>query len=216
MTGGAGFLGSHVITNLTEKRRVSAQQITVPRSGDTDLRKWEECRKAVEDVDIVLHLADQVGGIGFNQKYPGALFYDNVVMGVNLIEAQRLEVVDKFVQVGTVCAYPKHAQIPLTEEDLWKGYPEETNAPYGIAKKALLVMAQSYRQQYGMNIIYLLPVNLYGPRDNFDLESSHVIPALIRKFVEAVRGAHRRWLFGAPETCQESFFTSRMLLRAFC
>jgi GDP-L-fucose synthase len=126
-----------------------------------------------------------VGGIGFNQKYPGALFYDNAIMGINMIEAAHQYKVDKFVQVGTVCAYPKFAPVPFKEDDLWNGYPEETNAPYGVAKKALLVMAQAYRQQYGMNVIFLIPVNLYGPRDNFDLESSHVIPALIRKFVEA-------------------------------
>jgi GDP-L-fucose synthase len=186
VTGGAGFLGSHVVANLTEKRHVSLQQIIVPRSRDADLRKWENCRKLVEHVDIIFHLAARVGGIGFNQKYHGTLFYDNIVMGANLIEAARLEGVEKFVQVGTVCAYPKHARIPFSEEDLWSGYPEETNAPYGIAKRALLVMAQAYRQQYGMNIIYLLPVNLYGPGDNFDLESSHVIPALVRKFVDAV------------------------------
>jgi GDP-L-fucose synthase len=134
---------------------------------------------------IVIHLAAKVGGIGFNQKYPGSLFYDNAMMGLNMIEAARNAQVEKFVQVGTVCGYPKFSPVPFKEQDLWNGFPEETNAPYGVAKKALLVMAQAYRQQYGMNIIYLLPVNLYGPRDNFNPESSHVIPALIRKFVEA-------------------------------
>jgi GDP-L-fucose synthase len=153
---------------------------------DCDLRSFDDCRRIIHDVDIVIHLAARVGGIGYNQKYPGDLFRDNILMGVNLMEAARLESVQKFLQIGTVCAYPKFARIPFREEDLWSGYPEETNAPYGIAKKALLVMAQAYRSQYGMNIIYLLPVNLYGPRDSFDSNSSHVIPALIRKFVEAV------------------------------
>lgn len=165
---------------------MSANQIVVPRSKDADLRKLDQCTRVVKDVDIVIHLAAKVGGIGFNQKYPGSLFHDNIVMGLNMIEAARLEGVAKFVQIGTVCAYPKYTPTPFREDNLWNGYPEETNAPYGIAKKALLVMAQAYRQQYGMNIVYLLPVNLYGPRDNFDLESSHVIPALIRKFLEAV------------------------------
>jgi GDP-L-fucose synthase len=151
-----------------------------------DLREYEHCRAAVRDADVVIHLAAKVGGIGFNQMHPGELFHDNVAMGANLMEAARVESVGKFVQIGTVCAYPKFTPVPFNEKDLWNGYPEETNAPYGIAKKSLLVMAQAYRQQYGMDIVYLLPVNLYGPRDNFDLESSHVIPALIRKFTEAV------------------------------
>ena len=186
ITGGCGFLGSHIVENLVQKRGVSKAQIATPRSRTLDLRIWANCEKAVKDSDIVIHLAGRVGGIGFNRKYPGTLFYDNIMMGVQLIEAARREGTKKFVQVGTVCAYPKHTPTPFKEEDLWNGYPEETNAPYGIAKKALLVMAQAYRKQYGMNTIYLLPVNLYGPKDNFDLESSHVIPALIRKFTEAV------------------------------
>lgn len=185
LTGGAGFLGSHVADRLVETRDVSRNQITTPRSREVDLRRVEDCVGVVKDKDIVIHLAARVGGIGFNQKYPGSLFYDNAVMGINMIESARNSGVDKFVQVGTVCAYPKFAPVPFKEDDLWNGYPEETNAPYGIAKKSLLVMAQAYRQQYGMNVIFLLPVNLYGPRDNFDLESSHVIPALIRKFIEA-------------------------------
>jgi GDP-L-fucose synthase len=187
LTGGAGFLGAHVVENLVEKRSVPKSQIAIPRSRDCDLRKWENCKNIMKEVDIAINLAAQVGGIGFNQKNPGTLFYDNIMMGAQLIEAARLESVGKFVQVGTVCSYPKYTPTPFREEYLWNGYPEETNAPYGIAKKALLVMAQSYRQQYGMNIIYLIPVNLYGPKDNFDLESSHVIPALIRKFSEAVK-----------------------------
>ncbi len=186
LTGGAGFLGSHIVENLIKKRGLSRDQLTIPRSTQTDLRKWSEDEKAVKGADIVINLAARVGGIGFNQKFPGTLFYDNVIMGAQLIEAARQAKVKKFVQLGTVCAYPKYTPTPFKEEDLWNGYPEETNAPYGIAKKALLVMAQAYRQQYGMNVIYLLPVNLYGPGDNFDLESSHVIPAFVRKFTEAV------------------------------
>jgi len=187
ITGGSGFLGSHLVENLVHKRGVLRSQISIPSHEDCDLKIWSNCQKAVADMDIVIHLAARVGGIGFNQKYPGTLFLDNILMGVQLIEAARLEGVQKFIQLGTVCAYPKFTPTPFKEDDLWNGYPEETNAPYGIAKKALLVMAQAYRQQYGMNVIYLLPVNLYGPGDNFDLESSHVIPALIRKFSEAVR-----------------------------
>lgn len=191
LTGGAGFLGSHLAENLIHQKGVSPSQIVIPRSKKSDFRIWENCRKATENADIVIHLAARVGGIGFNQKYPGTLFYDNIMMGAQLMEAARLAGVKKFVQVGTVCSYPKYTPVPFKEENLWNGYPEETNAPYGIAKKALLVMAQAYRKQYGMNIIYLIPVNLYGPKDNFDLESSHVIPALIRKFTDAVEKKER-------------------------
>jgi GDP-L-fucose synthase len=200
VTGGAGFLGSHLIENLNQKRAVSENQIVTVRSADSDLRKWENCVKAVRDANVVVHLAARVGGIGFNQKNPATLFYDNIIMGVQMMEAARLEGVEKFVQVGTVCSYPKFTPVPFSEVDLWNGYPEETNAPYGIAKKALLVMAQAYRRQYSMNVIYLVPVNLYGPGDNFDLESSHVIPGLIRKFVDAVRNGKREvvvWGTGA-------------------
>jgi GDP-L-fucose synthase len=186
VTGGVGFLGSFLVEKLKEKG-VNEENIRIPRSKDTDLRHWENCVEAVKDIDIVIHLAARVGGIGYNQKYPGSLFYDNAIMGIQLMEAARQEEVEKFVVVGTVCAYPKFTPVPFREENLWNGYPEETNAPYGLAKKMLLVQSQAYRQQYGFNSIFLLPVNLYGPRDNFDLESSHVIPALIRKFTEAIR-----------------------------
>ncbi len=185
VTGGAGFLGSFIVEKLIKERGVNLGNIRVPRSKEIDLRKWENCVKAVENIDIVIHLAAKVGGIGFNKKYPATLFYDNAVMGVQLMEAARQEGVQKFVALGTICAYPKYTPVPFKEEDLWNGYPEETNAPYGIAKKILLVQANAYREQYGFNAIYLLPVNLYGPRDNFDPESSHVIPALIKKMVDA-------------------------------
>jgi len=152
-----------------------------------DLRRWENCLNAVKDTDLVIHLAAHVGGIGLNRSKPADLFYDNAMMGLQMMEAARQSGVKKFVAIGTICAYPKFTSVPFKEEDLWNGYPEETNAPYGLAKKILLVQAQSYRQQYGLNAIYLLPVNLYGPNDNFDLETSHVIPAMIRKCVEAVK-----------------------------
>ena len=185
ITGGSGFLGSHLVRNLIGKRGLSTGQI-VATSSSKDLRSLENCIEIAKGMDIIIHLAANVGGIGYNQKNPAPLFFDNLQMGLNMIEAAREAKTKKFVQAGTVCSYPKFASIPFREDSLWDGYPEETNAPYGIAKKALLVMAQAYRQQYSMNIIYLLPVNLYGPGDNFDLESSHVIPALIRKFVDAV------------------------------
>jgi len=185
VTGGAGFLGSFIVEKLMKERKVNLGSIRVPRSKDVDLRKWENCVKAVNDVDVVIHLAAKVGGIGFNKKYPATLFYDNAIMGIQLMEAARQEGVQKFVAIGTVCAYPKHTPVPFREESLWNGYPEETNAPYGIAKKILSVQAQSYRKQYGFNAVFLLPVNLYGPRDNFNPEQSHVIPALIKKMVDA-------------------------------
>jgi len=185
VTGGAGFLGSSLVRAL-ERHGLAAEQIRVPRSRDLDLRRWADCVEAVQDIDLIIHLAAKVGGIGYNMANPGSLFYDNAVMGIQVMEAARQAGVAKFVAVGTICAYPKFTPVPFREEDLWNGYPEETNAPYGLAKKMLLVQAQAYRQQYGFNAIYLLPVNLYGPGDNFDPASSHVIPALIKKFVEAV------------------------------
>jgi GDP-L-fucose synthase len=185
VTGGAGFLGSFVVEKLMKEKGVNARSIQVPRSKEMNLRKWENCVEAVEGMDVVIHLAAKVGGIGFNKRYPATLFYDNAIMGIQLMEAARQAGVQKFVAIGTVCAYPKYTPVPFREEDLWSGYPEETNAPYGIAKKILLVQAQAYREQYGFNAIFLLPVNLYGPRDNFDPESSHVIPALIKKMADA-------------------------------
>jgi GDP-L-fucose synthase len=185
VTGGAGFLGSNVVEQLIAKG-ADRENIYVPRSRDLDLRQWDNCVKAVKDKDIVIHLAAKVGGIGFNRENPGSLFYDNAIMGIQLIEAARQQNVGKFVAIGTVCAYPKFTPSPFHEDDLWNGYPEETNAPYGLAKKMLLVQSQSYRQQYGFNSIYLLPVNLYGPGDNFNPCSSHVVPALIKKCIDAV------------------------------
>ncbi|EKD86437.1 MAG: hypothetical protein ACD_37C00283G0003 [uncultured bacterium] len=184
VTGGNGFLGSYVINELLSKG-IARKQIFTPSSKEIDLRKLEDCKKAVKGKDIIIHLAAVVGGIGANRENPGSFFYDNLMMGVQLIEASRLAEVKKFIAIGTVCAYPKFAPIPFKEEDIWEGYPEETNAPYGLAKKMLLVQSQAYRQQYGFKSIYLLPVNLYGPGDNFDPKSSHVIPALIKKVYEA-------------------------------
>ncbi len=185
MTGGAGFLGRS-LTQLLERR--GCTQIFVPRSADYDLTTAEAVGRMYDDArpDVVIHLAAEVGGIGANQDQPGRFFYANLAMGLHLIEEGRRRDLGKFVQIGTVCAYPKHCPTPFAEDLLWDGYPEETNAPYGVAKKSLLVMLESYRRQYDFNGIYLLPVNLYGPYDNFDLHTSHVIPALIRKFDEAV------------------------------
>jgi GDP-L-fucose synthase len=184
VTGGAGFLGRQVVAQLCQAG-ADPQKISVPRSRDCDLRLMAHCQQAVAGQDIVIHLAAHVGGIGLNQVKPAELFYDNLIMGAQLIEAAYQASVQKFVCVGTICAYPKFTPVPFKEDDLWNGYPEETNAPYGVAKKALLVQLQAYRQQYGFDGIYLLPVNLYGPEDNFDPGSSHVIPALIRKVHEA-------------------------------
>ncbi|MGL5035250.1 MAG: GDP-L-fucose synthase family protein [Microcystaceae cyanobacterium] len=184
VTGGAGFLGKQVVDQLL-KAGADSSLISLPRSRDCDLRQLENCQKAAKGQNIIVHLAAHVGGIGLNREKPAELFYDNLMMGTQLIHAAYQEGVEKFVCVGTICAYPKFTPVPFKEEDLWNGYPEETNAPYGVAKKALLVQLESYRLQYGFNGIYLLPVNLYGPEDNFNPNSSHVIPALIRKVYEA-------------------------------
>ena len=182
VTGGAGFLGARVVARL---RALGAKDVLVPRSASMDLRDRDNCRKAVQGADLVIHMAAKVGGIGFNRDNPATLFYENLIMGSQLMEEARVAGVRKFVALGTVCAYPKFTPVPFREDDLWNGYPEETNAPYGLAKKMLLVQAQAYRQQYGFDGIFLLPVNLYGPGDNFDPRSSHVIPALIRKIWSA-------------------------------
>jgi len=200
LTGGGGFLGGFVQEALKAR---GADHVFVPRQTDYDLVQGDDVRRLLTEVrpEIVLHLAAHVGGIGANQAHPGEFFYDNLMMGVQLLHESWKAGVGKFVAIGTVCAYPKFTPVPFREEEFWNGYPEETNAPYGLAKKMLLVQSQSYRQQYGYNSIYLIPVNLYGPRDNFDLQTSHVIPALIRKFLEA--GARREtevvlWGDGSP------------------
>ena len=187
VTGGAGFLGRVVCRKLRDQG-VAESDILVLRSADCDLTRQDQTEKMMAGLrpDVVVHLAARVGGIGANRENPGYYFYANMAMGMHLMEAARKQGVQRFVQVGTICAYPKFTPVPFREENLWDGFPEETNAPYGIAKKALLTMCQGYRQQYGLNAIYLLPVNLYGPGDNFDPASSHVIPALIRKFIEAL------------------------------
>ena len=200
VTGGAGFLGRQVVSQLCQAG-ADLQKITVPRSRDCDLKTMENCQRAVNQQDIVIHLAAHVGGIGLNREKPAELFYDNLMMGVQLIHAAYQAGVQKFICLGTICAYPKFTPVPFKEDDLWNGYPEETNAPYGIAKKALLVQLQAYRQQYSFDGIYLLPVNLYGPEDNFDPRSSHVIPALIRKVYEAQQRGDRQlpvWGDGSP------------------
>jgi GDP-L-fucose synthase len=185
ITGGSGFLGSQVLAAL-RRRGVRDEQMRIPRSATDDLRSWEHCQRVVDGQDVVIHMAAEIGGIGINREKPGEFFYNNLMMGVQLMEAARQANVGKFVGIGTICAYPKVTPIPFREEYLWDGYPEETNAPYGLAKKMLLVQGQAYRQQYGFQSIHLLMVNLYGPGDNFDPHSSHVIPALIKKCVDAV------------------------------
>lgn len=207
VTGGAGFLGSHLVEEL--ERRGDDVDIFVPRSDEYDLREKEAIQRALQDSDpdVVLHLAATVGGIGANRENPGRYFYENAVMGIELMEQARQFGVEKFTILGTICSYPKHTPVPFSEEDLYNGYPEETNAPYGIAKKALLTQSRAYRKQYDFNSIYLMPVNLYGPRDDFDLEISHVIPAIIRKCVEArERGDESITAWGTGEPTREFLY----------
>jgi GDP-L-fucose synthase len=205
VTGGAGFLGGHLVAELGRR---GARDIFVPTYADYDLTKRDDVVRMLADArpDVVIHLAAVVGGIGANMANPGRYFYDNAMMGIQLIEESRLAGVSKFVALGTICAYPKFAPIPFREEDLWSGYPEETNAPYGLAKKMMLVQCQAYRQQYGFDGIFLLPVNLYGPRDNFDLESSHVIPAMIRKMIAAREAGETVVLWGDGSPTREFLY----------
>ena len=202
VTGGAGFLGSYVVARLND----AGADVFIPRAADFDLREKAQIRRMYDmsSPQMVIHLAAVVGGIGANRDNPGRYFYDNLIMGVELIEEARKRGIEKFVATGTICSYPKDTPVPFREEDLWDGYPEETNAPYGLAKKMMLVQSQAYRQQYGFNSIFLLPVNLYGPRDNFDLHTSHVIPALIRKCVEAVdEGRKEVVIWGTGQATRE-------------
>jgi len=206
VTGGAGFLGSFVIEELA---RAGFHNVAAPRSTEYDLRKPQAIASLMREArpQAIIHLAAVVGGIGANRENAGRYFYENLIMGVELMEQARLHRVEKFVAVGTVCAYPKFTPVPFSEDDLWLGYPEETNAPYGLAKKMLLVQAQAYRQQYGFNAIYLLPVNLYGPRDTFDPARSHVIPALIKKCVDAIEdGAPRIEVWGTGLASREFLY----------
>jgi len=201
ITGGNGFLGRHLVNKLLQKG-IKRENIFTPTFNECDLRKMENCLRAVKGKDIVIHLAAVVGGIGFNRQHPGKCFFDNALMALNIIEAARLEKVEKIIGIGSVCAYPKdNIRIPFKEEDLWNGYPEETNAPYGLAKRFMLVQSQAYRKEYGLNAIHLLMVNLYGPGDNFNPDTSHVIPALIRKVDEAKKQGRKyieAWGTGKP------------------
>lgn len=217
VTGGAGFLGQHVVARLTE---LGCRDLALPRSADYDLTRGEDVERLLdrERPQVILHLAARVGGIGANRLNPGSFFYSNLMMGVQLVEAARQRGVEKFLAVGTICSYPKYTPVPFREDDLWNGYPEETNAPYGLAKKMLIVQLQAYRQQYGFNGVNVMVVNLYGPGDNFDLETSHVIPALIRKCIEArERGEKVLKVWGTGKPTREFLYVedaARAIIRA--
>lgn len=203
LTGGSGFLGNVIAKKL---KKLGVDPI-IPRSATQDLRNQDVVKEIVKDVDIIIHAAGNVGGIGYNREHPGTLFYDNLMMGVQLMEEARKAGVKKFVAIGTICAYPKFTPIPFKEDDLWSGYPEETNAPYGLAKKMLLVQSEAYRQEFGFNSIFVLPVNLYGPGDNFDPGSSHVIPALIKKFIDAIKnGENSVTVWGTGKATREFLY----------
>lgn len=206
VTGGGGFLGKHVVLEM-QRKGVLEKNIIIPRSKDTDLRKISNVKRILRGIDIVIHLAANVGGIGYNREYPAEIFYDNAIMGIQLLHESWRNNVKKFVALGTICCYPKLTPIPFREKDLWNGYPEETNAPYGLAKKMILVQSQAYRTQYNFNSIFLLPVNLYGPGDNFNPRSSHVIPALIKKFWDAKRnGAKSVNVWGSGKATREFLY----------
>ena len=204
VTGGDGFLGRHLVAKIKAK---NPKSIFVPKRSEYDLRKYEDCLKVAKKGDVIIHLAANVGGIGYNREFPATLFDDNILMGTFMMMAARDAKVKKYIALGTICAYPKYTPVPFKEKNLWDGFPEETNAPYGLAKKMQLVQSQAYRQQYGFNAIFLLPVNLYGPGDNFNPRSSHVIPALIRKFVEAKkRGEKEVTVWGTGKASREFLY----------
>ncbi|MFA5102803.1 MAG: GDP-L-fucose synthase, partial [Candidatus Thermoplasmatota archaeon] len=206
LTGGAGFLGLHVSSKLLE-RGVRKENVVIPRSNTQDLREKAVCAEVVQNMDVVIHLAANVGGIGYNQQHPADLFYDNLIMSTHLMEEARKAQVEKYVAVGTICAYPKYTPVPFKEQNLWDGYPEETNAPYGLAKKMQLVQAQAYRTQHQFNAIFLLPVNLYGPGDEFHPDRSHVIPALIKKFIDAKQNnQHQVTVWGTGAASREFLY----------
>lgn len=206
VTGGEGFLGKHVIALLKD---LSPKKIIIPKHKDYDLRELSACKKVCKNTDIIIHLAANVGGIGYNRNYPGTLFYDNILIGTQMMEAARAAGVKKFVAMGTVCCYPKLTSVPFKEKDLWNGYPEETNAPYGLAKKMQLVQSQAYRQQYGFNAIFLVPTNLYGPGDKYNPDQSHVIPALIKKVAEAkAENKSRVVVWGTGKATREFLYVS--------